>query len=393
MLTYTGSDEATRADLVHQVLQHGLEWVLATGVVAASDDATNAMVDPADRWTCEYDLILASGLFEEFGYVRHYPEHAWAFCGHREGLRHFVRYGWRMLLNPHAGLRPLVLLVHLPRPRGRAGQPLRPLPGGGATPWSRHGARRAPMHAPPPPAPARWPAAGVPVRRVRRGRDRRRHGGAYLRELSRFADVYYLADCEMEAGELDKLAPYTRGRWAIRHGRYDFGSYSMLARDLVGWDVLETYDEMLLANDSCYLVRPFDEVFDRMDAAAGRTGGDCRPPTTTSRPASCERLGRRLARRRRASRPDARLDLWRMTDFIHVGSYFLALPLARSSTTRSSGGGSTRSSPSPTRTPIIRKYEIGISQLPDPWPATTWRPSSTASCPSTRSTASRRSTC
>ena len=37
----------------------------------------------------------------------------------------------------------------------------------------------------------------------------------------------------------------------------------MLAKDLVGWDVIEQYDEMLLANDSCYLVQSFDQVFDR----------------------------------------------------------------------------------------------------------------------------------
>ena len=89
---------------------------------------------------------------------------------------------------------------------------------------------------------------------------------AYLRDLSRFADIYYLADCPLEPGELDKLAPYTKGRWAIRHGLYDFGSYSMLAKDLVGWDVIESYDELVLANDSCYLVQPFDRVFARMDA-------------------------------------------------------------------------------------------------------------------------------
>ena len=42
----------------------------------------------------------------------------------------------------------------------------------------------------------------------------------------------------------------------------------MLARDLVGWDVIEGYDELLLVNDSCYLVQPFDRVFARMDARA-----------------------------------------------------------------------------------------------------------------------------
>src|SRR5690606_29714550 len=58
---------------------------------------------------------------------------------------------------------------------------------------------------------------------------------AYLRELSRHADVYYLADGVMQDGELDKLRPHTLGRWACRHGAYDFGSWSVLAREHVGW--------------------------------------------------------------------------------------------------------------------------------------------------------------
>ena len=42
----------------------------------------------------------------------------------------------------------------------------------------------------------------------------------------------------------------------------------MLARDLVGWDRLDGYDEVMLANDSCFLVRPLDEVFAEMDGRA-----------------------------------------------------------------------------------------------------------------------------
>lgn len=90
---------------------------------------------------------------------------------------------------------------------------------------------------------------------------------AYLRELSRHADVYYLADSDMQAGELDKIVPFTRGAWAERHGEYDFGSYSRLAR-LVGWDTIAGYDELLLVNDSCYLLRDLDDVFSSMDARA-----------------------------------------------------------------------------------------------------------------------------
>jgi len=88
---------------------------------------------------------------------------------------------------------------------------------------------------------------------------------AYVRELARHADVYYWADCEMPQSELDKLAGITKQAWAVRHGEYDFGSYARLV-DAVSWETIEQYDELLLVNDSCYLLRPLDDVFDRMDA-------------------------------------------------------------------------------------------------------------------------------
>jgi len=87
----------------------------------------------------------------------------------------------------------------------------------------------------------------------------------YLRELSRHADIHYLADCDLQPGELDKIAAFTRSARAQRHGEYDFGSYSRLARQ-VGWEGIEAYDELILANDSCYLLRDLDDVFARMDA-------------------------------------------------------------------------------------------------------------------------------
>lgn len=88
---------------------------------------------------------------------------------------------------------------------------------------------------------------------------------AYVRELSRFADVYYMADSEMGEGELDKLSPYVCGAWAERHGETDFGSYRRLVAR-VGWPVVEGYDELLFVNDSGYLLRPLDDVFEKMDA-------------------------------------------------------------------------------------------------------------------------------
>lgn len=88
----------------------------------------------------------------------------------------------------------------------------------------------------------------------------------YLRDLARHADIYYLADCLMDAAELEKLDGLVKGAWARRHGMYDFGSYSILARDLVGWEEIGRYDELILANDSCYLVHPLEETFETMAA-------------------------------------------------------------------------------------------------------------------------------
>ena len=87
----------------------------------------------------------------------------------------------------------------------------------------------------------------------------------FIRELSIYADVYYLADTIMQEGELNKLNSITQGAWSFRHGEYDFGSYSRLAKDLVGWKLIETYDELLLVNDSSYLISSLKPIFDKMN--------------------------------------------------------------------------------------------------------------------------------
>lgn len=87
----------------------------------------------------------------------------------------------------------------------------------------------------------------------------------YLKELSLYADIYYLADGELLAGELDKISPYVQGQWVEKHGEYDFGSYSRLAQQYVGWDTIEHYDELLLVNDSCLCVNSFKSVFQKMN--------------------------------------------------------------------------------------------------------------------------------
>lgn len=71
----------------------------------------------------------------------------------------------------------------------------------------------------------------------------------YAKYLSTFAEVYYLADCVVSSQELAKLAPYTKGAWAFRHNKYDFGSWQELIFK-IGWDKLAEYDECLFTNDS-----------------------------------------------------------------------------------------------------------------------------------------------
>ena len=273
--------------------------------------------DPDDALACEIAVVRRSAAVDEEAYRE---ANARDKKAQRDPVGHFCRDGWHQLRNPSRSfdvwwywaeyLDPAAdrvnPLVHYLLSGRRAG--LEPLP----VATSR--------------TPTSYPA-GHPVRRICLFAGYDVDGLVddyvvdYLRELSRHADVYYLADCVMQPGELEKLAGVTRGAWAIPHGRYDFGSYSLLARDLVGWQVVESYDELLLANDSCYLVRPLDGVFAQMDATPCDWWGlqltvryfDGEGPSAEPLP---------LAEAKRRFQPAAAMEY---NEFPHVGSYFLAL--------------------------------------------------------------------
>ena len=354
---YTETAEPGRPALLARVAERGLDAGLAACGTDPLDDAANALVDPSDEMTCEHDLVAASGAFDDFGYMWHNRELHWCFCGHHEGLHHFIRAGWRDLRNPSPAFDVWwYWTTHL----DPAGEKVNPF-----VHYLADGRHRG--LAPLPPV---LPVKEVPPARDRRPRRACLFAGfdadgivddyvvGYVRELSRHADVYYLADCHLEDGELDKLAPYTRGRWTIRHGRYDFGSYAMLARDLIGWDTLAEYDEVLLTNDSSYLVRPLDQVFETMDARPAHWWG-LQATDDDFTPGDLERLGRRLrvadlVEDSRRERP------WRMSDCFHVGSYFLVLRsdvIADPEFRRRLDTVARQSD----KNSIIRKYEIGIS--------------------------------
>jgi CDP-glycerol glycerophosphotransferase (TagB/SpsB family) len=183
---------------------------------------------------------------------------------------------------------------------------------------------------------------------------------AYLTELSKHADVYYWADSDIPESELAKLKGVTRAAWAVRHGEYDFGSYARLVA-AVGWDVIEQYDELLLVNDSCYLLRPLDEVFDEMGSrradwwALQATKGMAQTrhmpvnqflepiPVTSVRTALVDAFERDY-----------------IYDF-HLGSYFVAYrqPVIRDPEFRRYIGSVTRQSNKRT---IVKAYEIGLTR-------------------------------
>lgn len=223
---------------------------------AASPDAASVL-------ECEVALIAASGLFDAIHYLRGNPDVAAAGA---DPLRHFCESGWRELRKPRAdfdvwwywashldpareALNPLVHYIVMGRAAGLQTRPPAYRPAAGCA----------------------WPANHVP-RRICLFAGYDRDGlvddyvVSYVRELSHRADVYYLADGNMREAELDKLAPYVKGCWVERHGQYDFGSWSRLAGHYVGWDAIGACDELLLVNDSAYLLKPLADVFSVMDA-------------------------------------------------------------------------------------------------------------------------------
>lgn len=87
----------------------------------------------------------------------------------------------------------------------------------------------------------------------------------YIKSLSTLADVYYIADCPMNNNELSKISPYVKKSFAYRHNKYDFGSWQELIKS-IGWDELIKYDELILANDSCYgPLFPLKTIFETME--------------------------------------------------------------------------------------------------------------------------------
>ncbi|MBB6252250.1 rhamnan synthesis F family protein [Nitrospirillum iridis] len=86
----------------------------------------------------------------------------------------------------------------------------------------------------------------------------------YLRSLREVAErILFVSDGALMDGQADRLGGLAELVHAGRHGAYDFGSWK-LALEALGADIA-LYDEIIIANDSCYGgVFPFAPVFDKM---------------------------------------------------------------------------------------------------------------------------------
>lgn len=182
----------------------------------------------------------------------------------------------------------------------------------------------------------------------------------YIADLAQHADVYYLADCHIAPNELAKLENLTKGAWAKRHGCYDFGSWSMLAQQFVGWDRIDSYDELILVNDSCFLMRPLKDVFGEMDGRDGDWWG-LQATKGIAPTFATQALPEVIDLDTIKSDWLERFEHQPIYDFL-VGSYFLVLrkPAFSDQCVRDVLNGVVQESD---KLHVIRKYEIGLTRL------------------------------
>ncbi|SFC43104.1 CDP-glycerol glycerophosphotransferase, TagB/SpsB family [Nocardioides terrae] len=331
-----------------------LDEALRAGVAALDLPPSTEEPDPDTALDCAVAVVEASRRFDTDGYLAANRRFQELRSGRTSPERHFCADGWLLLRNPR---RDFDLWwywnEHLDATATDVNPFLHHLLAGRQAGLATVPARRDPLPDP--------PTAGPSTRRVCLFAAYDVDGVvddyvvAYLRELSRHADVFYLVDGVMSEAELAKLAGVTKGAWAVRHGRYDFGSYALLAEELVGWDVIDEYDELLFANDSCYLLRPLDDVFATMDARPADWWG-LQATKRDYEPAKGHLEPIPLAE---AKRLHTTAEQWNPYYRLHVSSYFLIFRrrvVADPGFRRRLGSVTEQAQ----KISVILKYEIGI---------------------------------
>ena len=127
------------------------------------------------------------------------------------------------------------------------------------------------------------PSATIPPRRNRRPDGKKRiavfasyssvgviepYVTAYLNGLAEVSDhIIFVTDNDLLEAESASLPDFVSHSIIGRHGEYDFGSYKRGIRYARKTGLLETADELILCNDSCYgPVGSFSALFDSMSS-------------------------------------------------------------------------------------------------------------------------------
>lgn len=86
----------------------------------------------------------------------------------------------------------------------------------------------------------------------------------YLKNLKEVAqEIIFVSDSDLPAEEILKINNLISAAIVGRHGEYDFGSYK---RGIISAkEKLNNYDGLIISNDSCYLISPLENVFQKME--------------------------------------------------------------------------------------------------------------------------------
>lgn len=239
-----------------------LDAVLEHGLAHEASRMPDRTVSESELRACEIAVIRRSGTVDVTTYAATDPP-----LKLRDGdmVRHFCERGWKSLRNPSHGFDVWWYVSEYLDGAVESVNPLLHFVLAGRFVGNAPGPEPLAAHVPV----ALDPSAGVRRVCLFAGSDvdgiMDPHVVRYLRQLSRFADVYYLSASLMTSAELDKLAGIVKGAWSARLNGGEISTCATLARDFVGWDLIAGYDELVLANDGHYLLRPLDDVFEAMD--------------------------------------------------------------------------------------------------------------------------------
>lgn len=89
----------------------------------------------------------------------------------------------------------------------------------------------------------------------------------YLRGLKKVAkEIIFVSDCDLPKNEVDKLSDLCIHVIVGRHGEYDFGSYKRGIQYAKSQNIIQDYDSLIIANDSCYgPIKSLSPVFQAME--------------------------------------------------------------------------------------------------------------------------------